>query len=275
MKEFLGWDGYAREAEGFLSWQHLLFVTCLMVAMVTLAIYFGRKNRMKDERQKNFTLIIAAILIDGFELLKIVIFCLRGKDPMAWLYELPLFLCSIQLIVIPLAAFSKGRIKDAALDFVFILGVVGAVLGTYGAGNNYGCYPVLGFDNMVSGITHSIAGFSSLYIAFSGMASMKKKNIPITFAILLTFCGCADLANRLLDYNYMFLVRGDGTPYELFYSLVGGNPVLYPLCVVLLFVIYILCFYKVYFYVQAKRQKETAEPVEDEAEIAETVSNVH
>ena len=100
------------------------------------------------------------------------------------LYELPLFLCSIQLIAIPLAAFSKGRIKGAALDFVFIFGLLGALLGTYGAGNNYSVYPVLSIDNVASGITHSISGFASLYIAISGMVSMKKKDIPITFAIL-------------------------------------------------------------------------------------------
>lgn len=265
MKEFFGWNGYSREAEGFLSWQHLLFVTCLMAAMVTLAIYFGRKNRHADYAKKNLALITAALLIDGFELLKIVLFCLRGKDPLGWLYELPLFLCSIQLIAIPLAAFSKGRMKQAALDFVFIFGILGAVLGTYGAGNNYSCYPVLGFDNVVSGITHSIAGFSSLYIAISGMASMKKQNILTTFGILLGFCGCADLANNLLDYNYMFLVRGDGTPYDVLYNLVGGHRVLYPLGVVLLFICYILAFYGIYFLIQSKRAKKTeAEETEQE-----------
>ena len=92
---------------------------------------------------------------------------------------------TIACVSIPLAAFSKGRVKEAALDFVFIFGLLGALLGTYGAGNNYGTYPVLCFDNVVSGITHCISGFVSLYIIISGMQSMKKKNLPITFGILL------------------------------------------------------------------------------------------
>ncbi len=256
MKEFFGWDGYTREPEGFLSWQHLVFVTILMAMMIALAIYFGKRNRTADDRKKNRVLMIAAILIDSFELLKIVLLCLRSQDATTWLYELPLFLCSIQLIAIPVAAFSKGRLKQAALDFVLIFGILGAVLGTYGAGNNYGSYPVLCFDNVVSGITHSISGFSSLYIAVSGMISMKKKNLPITFAILLFFCGCAAVANHLLDYNYMFLIRGDGTPYESLYSLVGGNPILYPLGVILLFVVYILAYYGLYYLMQAKGRKK-------------------
>ena len=180
LKEFFGFGGYQRTPEGYMSWQHLVFVTSLMVVMVALAILFGRKNRSAEEKQKLKVLMIAAILIDAFEILKIVMMCVRANDPMGWITELPLFLCSIQLITIPLAAFSKGRIQEAALDFVLIFGLLGAALGTYGAGQNYACYPVLSMDNVISGITHSISGFSSLYIAIAGLSSMKKRNIPIT-----------------------------------------------------------------------------------------------
>lgn len=254
MKEFFGFGGYIREPEGFMSWQHLLFVSILMVIMISLAIFFGIRNKNKDFKIKNKVLILSAILIDSIELFKIIILCIRSDDPMAWLYELPLFLCSIQLITIPLAAFSKGRIKEATLDFVLIFGILGAILGTYGAGNNYSSFPVLSFDNVVSGITHSISGFCSLYIAISGLSSMKKKNIWITFSILLGFCITAYITNILIDYNYMFLVRGDGTPYDILYNLVNGHKVLYPLLVVILFIIYILIFYFSYFFFKKRKQ---------------------
>ena len=65
------------------------------------------------------------------------------------------------MIAIPLAAFSKGRLKEASLDFVFIFGLLGGVLGTVGAAQNYNAYPVLSFPNVVSGITHSLSGFAS------------------------------------------------------------------------------------------------------------------
>jgi uncharacterized membrane protein YwaF len=149
-------------------------------------------------------------------------------------------------------------VREAALDFVCIFGILGAVLGTYGAGQNYGCYPVLSFDNVVSGITHSISGFASLYILISGMASMKKKNIGITFSILLSFCAAAFVANHLVDYNYMFLRAGDGTPYDILYNLVGGNPVLYPMCVIALFLVYILVYYWVYFAITNRKKAKAA-----------------
>jgi hypothetical protein len=165
MKEFFGIGGCTREPEGFMSWQHLTFVTSLMIIMVALAIFLGKRNRDKDIKTKNKVLIISAIAIDAFEIFKIIMGSI--EEPDYWTRALPLFLCSIQLITIPLAAFCKGRLKEASLDFVFIFGLLGAVLGTYGAGQNYGSYPVLSFPNVVSGITHAISGFCALYIVLS------------------------------------------------------------------------------------------------------------
>ena len=246
IKEYFGFGGYNRTPEGAYSWQHLLFVSIMLDAMLALAIWLGISHRNKSYEQKNKVLIWAAILVDSFEIFKIIMGCVVSGDPMHWTVNLPLFLCSIQLITIPLAAFGHGRLKEASLDFVLIFGILGGVLGTVGAAQNYNAYPVLSFDNMVSATTHCISAFSSLYIAISGMTSMKKKNIPISFSILGFFCVAAFVVNNIIDYNYMFLARGDGTPYDILYNLVGGHAVIYPICVVMLFVIYISAFYGIY-----------------------------
>ena len=260
MKEFFGLSlkpngelGFLRPIEGAYSWQHILQVTIFMIAMVALAIFFGKKNKDKSDKEKNKVLIASAILINAFEIVKIVVLCIRTKNPFHWLYVLPLFLCSIQLIAIPMAAFCKGRVKEACLDFVLIFGLLGGVFGTVGAAQNYSAYPVLSMDNFFSATTHSISGFASLYIAISGMVSMKKKNFGITMAILLGFCILAFIANKIVGYNYMFLVYHDTTPYSIFYNLVNGNKVLYPLIVVGIFVVYLTLFYLIFCKVKDKK----------------------
>jgi hypothetical protein len=108
---------------------------------------------------------------------------------------LPLFLCSIQLIVIPLAAFTKGHIQEISADFVALFGLLGAILGTVGAAQNYTYYPVLSFTNMVSGFTHCIAGFASLYVLIAGVATLQRRHYIGTFGLLFGFCGAALAAN--------------------------------------------------------------------------------
>ena len=256
MKEFFGFGGFKRPIEGFMSWQHLTLVTSFTVIMIALAVFLGLRNKNRDDKIKNKVLIVSAFLIDGFEIFKIIMLSFVYKNPMLWTQNLPLFLCSIQLITIPIAAFSKGRIKEAALDFVMIFGIVGALLGTYGAANIYNKFPVLSFEPIVSGITHCLSGFCSLYIMFSKMTSMKKENIWITFILLLAFCVIAYIANRIIGYNYMFLMNHENTPYVIFYNLVNGSPILYPIVVVLLFILYITVFYYVYFLITKKKKKE-------------------
>lgn len=252
MREFFGFGGYNRIPEGAWSWQHLTFVGGLLLIMVILAIVFGRKNAEKSLADKNKVLVWSALLIDGFEIFKIVSFCLREQSFEPIKRTLPLFLCSILLIALPLAAFSKGRVKEAAIDFVCVFGILAAVFGTIGAAQNYNAYPVLSLDNVVSGITHSISGFASLYVMLARMATLKKKNIGITYGILLFFCVAAYVANILIPYNYMFLMNHDGTPYSIFYNLVNGHKVFYPLIVVGLFLVYVALFYWVSSFVKKK-----------------------
>ena len=257
-KEFFGYGGYTREPSGAYSPQHLVFVAAFTGLAVAAAVFFGLRNRKKDQKTKNKALVWAALLIDGFELLKYVIFITRAGSFSAMRTILPLFLCSIQLIAIPLAAFAKGRVKEASLDFVLLFGFLGGIAGIIGAAQNFNAYPVLSFDNVVSEITQSISLFSSLYIAISGMTSLKKKNIWIVTAILMSFVAAAFIANAALDYNYMFLRSHDGTPYVLFYNLVGGSKVLYPITVIAGFLVYMALCYAVYYLITARKKKKTS-----------------
>ena len=263
INEFCGFGGYTREAAGAYSWQHLTFVSTFVAIMFALGILIGLHYRKNPNKNKNIPLIWAAIMIDSFEIAKIIICCIRAEFGNSHWYDsllldLPLFLCSIQLITLPLAAFTKGRLKEAALDFVLIFGLLGALAGTFGAAQNFGSYPLICIDNVASVVTHCISGFGALYIGFSGLGSLKKHNIGITFGILCFFCGAAYIVNHIIDYNYMFLMAGDGTPYDILFNLLGGSPVLYPIGVVGLFLAYIAAFYGIYYLIcRLKSKKET------------------
>ena len=255
---FFGFVEYNQdEIAGSLSWQHLLFVGVSILLMISLAVWLGRRFKDKTEQQKNKVLVVSAILIVSFEILKIIIACIKADDVIRTILcsLLPLFLCSIQLLALPMAAFGKGRLKEASLDFVFIFGLLGAIFGTIGAMQNYNAYPVLAFHNVVSTVTHCVSGFASIYIFVSNMKSMEKRNTWITFTILGAFCviayavnvatGLIYQGNMFKGSNYMFLMYHDGTPYSIFYNMVGGSPVLYPIIVVGVFYLYAFIIYQI------------------------------
>ena len=62
----------------------------------------------------------------------------------------------------------------------------------------------------------------------------------------------------------MFLLHDNGTPYSIFYNMVGGSPVLYPLVVVGIFVLYLVGYYLVDGWIEKRKQSaqavEVAEP---------------
>ena len=256
LREFFGFGGYTREPDGAYSWKHLLIVAIFVGAMIALGLTLGLKNRKKGDLAKNRVLVFAAILIDALEIFKIVILCINDGSAHPILTNLPLFLCSIQLIALPVAAFSpKGRVKESAIDFVLIFGLLGGVLGIVGAAQNYNAYPAFSFDNLVSAATHSISGFASIYIAAAGLFTLKKKNYLITNGILFAFAALAMIANELIPYNYMFLKSHDGTPYSIFYDLVNGNKILYPATVIGAFVIWIFAFYGIKWLVDRSKKQ--------------------
>jgi uncharacterized membrane protein YwaF len=256
MGEFFGKPTFGTP-QGVYSWQHLLYVSFLMVVMVLLAIFIGSKCKDKDDKSKNLVLIWCAFLINGFEMFKFAFNLGASSDGSSWKEDLPLYLCRVQLIAIPLAAFCKGRVKEAALDFVVVFGIIGSILGTFGSTENFNTYPVLSFYNVISGITHSISGFASLYIMISKMDSMKLKNWPIVITVLLSVCGLALLANHLFDENYMFLSYHDDTPYIIVHNIVGGIQVLYSAMVIILFVVYYFIFIYVYNLIKNKISSQT------------------
>lgn len=263
IKIYFGFESDPREAEGWLSWQHLLYVTLMVALAVLLAVLLGRKYKNRSEKEKLKVVRIATVVILSCEIFKIVINSVQAHDPLHFLSNLPLFLCSIHLLAMPFAAFGKGRVRETCSDFILVFGPLGCIAGTYLAGNIFGGSPVLSFGPMVSVTTHCISGFVGVYLGISRLARLKKKNLSFTLSILVFFELLAWSANQYLkverfghsyQHNYMFFTSSDGTPFSICEKIVGGNQVLYTLFVALLYIAYLAAFAAVWM-LCAKRKR--------------------
>lgn len=246
LRIFFGFASDPREAEGFFSPAHLIFVSVMLLITVFSALSAAGKRRGADREMKMRPLKYAAAAILLLETFKAVILCTRGRGIVELRGILPLFLCSVMLFALPLAAFAKGRVREAALDFSLCFGPLCAVAGTYLAGNIFAS-PILSFDVLVSVATHCISGFAGVYIGATGLARMKKENRPVCALILLAFEAAAlavDIIQRDTPYqsNYMFFLTPDGTPFSILESAAGGTGPLYTLLVALVYFAYLALF---------------------------------
>lgn len=256
---FFGFAPDPREAEGWFSPQHLIFVSAVLLIAVLLALAVAKKRRGADTDTRLKPLKVAAVVMLACETFKAVILCTRGRGLVELRGILPLFLCSVMLFALPLAAFAKGRVREAALDFSLCFGPLCAVAGTYLAGNIFQS-PILSFDVIVSVITHNISGFAGVYIGATGLASMEKKNRPLTALILLVFelmALAADIIQLPTPYqsNYMFFMTPDGTPFTVLEAAAGGTGPVYTILVALVYFAYLALFRLVY--VLLARRKRT------------------
>ena len=80
MRELLGLGGYTRQPEGYMSWQHIVFVMSLMAIMVALAVILGNHYKNKSYEQKNKVLMWAAIILDSCEIFRIIISCKKSRN---------------------------------------------------------------------------------------------------------------------------------------------------------------------------------------------------
>lgn len=260
MKEFYReyfTGNFERIPEGYMSWQHILVILLFVGPAVYLAIHLGKKYRNEEYKIKLKPIAIAAVLIDSFELLKIVLYCINAHSISALLGNLPLFLCSILLFSLPLAAFTKGRFQQAMIDFTLIFGFLAGSVGIAAAVQIYNGYPVVHFHPICSAITHTISLFASIYIISARLATLKRENIWIVTTSFAVFMFMALIANILQggQYNYMFMWRSDGTPFIIFENLFGAPSVLYIISDILLMFSYLAAAYGVSYLIMGSSKK--------------------
>ena len=255
-------DGSQRPAAGLFSWQHLLTVTLTLAAFIVLAFFLGKKFKGDDKKQ-NLVLLIAGIAIVALQVAKYIFLLIETDNIVDCLIgNLPLYFCDIAIYIIPLTALTKGRFKEICIDFVAICGVLMGFMGNYFAGNLYPSHAIISWAVFNALMNHSISAFAAMFIWFSGLNKMEKKNIPFTIGILFSFMTLA----LIIDYiyipiqgqprNFMFFFHGDGTPFTLFdlYLSFGLKPI-YQIWIYTLQCGYMGLFYLAYYPAYANYKK--------------------
>ena len=187
--------------------------------------------RKKRERTKDIVLITACIItLIGFVLYKYSLsrdseynIITANMGGFNWWGELPLHLCNINMILIPIAVWKKNRPLSC---FCFFLGPLGALMALVMPGNGFDGYSLL-LPRMLGYYgTHFMIVIEGLALVTFGIFRPKLRDLPraILAALLITFAVfCINLLLRRSGLhpkaNYFYSVETEGNVLlELFYK---------------------------------------------------------
>lgn len=159
-----------------------------------------------------------------------------------WWGELPLHLCNINMILIPIAVLTKKR---PLMSFCFFMGPLGAAMALLMPSAGFEAYSLLEPRILCYFVTHWLVFFGSLSLCGFGLYKPNFRDIlpTVITALLLAFAiFLVDILLRKIGVdphsNYFFAVETEGNPIlELFYSWLP-YPFLYLMPCVLILVPY-------------------------------------
>jgi uncharacterized membrane protein YwaF len=204
----------------------LMFAFFLLLLVVSSILL-----RNKSEKLRQTVLVSACIVtMIGFFIYK---YCLSLDEEFNvitastggfnWWGELPLQMCNINMILIPIAVLKKSK---PLMSFCFFVGPLGAMMALAMPGTGFDGYPLylprmLGYYG-----THFMIVIEGLAIVTYGFYRPAFRDLLPTILTTFVISFCVFLFNMLLRWtqlhpnaNYFFSVETEGNPLlELFYS---------------------------------------------------------
>ena len=206
-----------------------LFYGSFLVSILLLALA-GKAVKGKSERTRALVIsVLCWVTLAGFFLYKYALSIDPEYDRLTqnmggfnWWGELPLHLCNINLLLIPIAALTKKR---SLLSFCFFIGPLGALMALIMPGSGFDGFSIflprmLGYYG-----THFVVMWAALALGTFGLYRPKLSDLPhmmaAFFLIALAIYG-VNMVMRTTGLhpraNYFYTVETEGNPLlELFH----------------------------------------------------------
>lgn len=204
---------------------HIVIMSIFLVSMIVLPILL----KLFYKGSKNKVLFITTIVLIATELTRIVcILATSEKGQFAWnLFNvLPFFFCSCVFVTLPIATFTKGKLRQAMIDISACIGIIGSFMGTIFS-KSFTIYDQWSIYTICHVATHCISGFIAIYLIISKMITFDGKSTPLVIAILIGLSLFSIIMNNISGpfnpdgsgepVNYMYLYRSEATPFAMFY----------------------------------------------------------
>jgi uncharacterized membrane protein YwaF len=197
----------------YFSIQHLLNV--LYIPAIVVAFYYIFRN--KSEKTKTWALLGLSIFnIIIFTINKFVLF--RVFDDLEVLNELPLHLCNMNLILIPVALLTKNKLL---MGYTYYVATIAAMAAILFFDSRYVGVNVMTYSIFVYFFYHAVLVATPILLVMFGLYTPEKSQI--INVIILLLC----MATVMHGFNLFMRSTGLCTISNYFYTMgMEGNPVL-------------------------------------------------
>lgn len=200
------------------SVQHLLALVMVICSWVILTLIFKGKS---TEKKWEF-IALTSLLLPLLEAAQMLWYKSIGQFSLG--YTLPLHLCSLMCIILPLMAFTRNNLLK---EYSYAMGLAPAVMTLLTPDVYY--YPSLSFIYLQTMLVHGIICFIPIFLIFGMGFRPDIRKLPKVIGMLIGFSILITPVNYITDGNYFFLrYPAPGSPMELFANLVGSPWYLIP-----------------------------------------------
>ena len=240
---------------------------CTFAFFIALLVISSILLKNKSERTRSIVLCTACIITAvGFFVYKYYLSIDVEYDQVAyaamggfnWWGELPLHMCNVNMLIIPIAVWRKNR---ALMSFSFYTGTLGATMALLMPSMGFAGYPI--FMPRMIGFwgTHFMVLIEAIAIVAYGLYRPRFKDIPKTIltVVIVTFCiFLIDVFIRTTGLNpranYFFAMETEGNPVlEIFHRLIP-IPFIYEIPCLLIMAPY-MCLVTLGFHLADKHRK--------------------
>ena len=223
-------DAFANTEFGIFTGEHFIW---MIIAAVALALSLFIFRNIDDGALFRFIRITAIVLLVS-EVVKIVIILYWGNFDIG--QDLPLWLSSMFVYLLPFVGFAKGRLRQHAINSIVSIYFVGGVLTMIMPLILY-YYPLLNFFSFHSLIYHWLMIFIALLLLIRGHVNINLKQFHFIIVPFLIMAVIALPVNAIFDGDYMFLTNGNNSAFHMFYTMMPWA--FYALTVLALHIAYI------------------------------------
>lgn len=195
------------------SAQHLLSLAMVFCSWAILTLIFKDKQKNKKWR----LLILLSLVLPLLECLQILWY--KSINQFSWGYTLPLHLCSLMSVILPVMTVTRSRLLQ---EYAYAMGLAPAFMTLLTPDIYY--YPSFSFIYVLSMLGHGIICFIPIFLVIGMGFRPEIRNLPKVIGMLVGFALLIVPVNSLTGGNYFFLrYPAPGSPMEYFETF-AGNP---------------------------------------------------